>query len=299
MFRSHFRMALLASTCMASQAPPEEEGQIAETQPGPSIGSAQQAVGEDLPEGFKSWEEYRAKGGVLEETPPAEDTTKAAEGDDKLKGTEAGDKVVEETPEQKTARVAEVVKLSTDGMEPEMATKVTPFVQAFAETGTLTDQQITDAATATGMSAAMVRQYMAGAVALQEKSATQATAEQAAFVAPFHKEFGGEETYAEFQKWTGEDGSLTPEEVEAFNDALDNSPKAALQMAKQFKARWQASGAGDDVVDLTRGTGAEADSDKMGYVSQAEQNTAMADPRYRTDPAYRDAVIAKIAKSSY
>lgn len=266
--------------------------------PGPNIGSAQQAEGMDLPEGFTSWEDYNQKGGVLEEAAASGDTTAATEGDDTLAGAEAKDDVTE-TPEAKAQRVEETVKLSVDGMEPEMAEAVTPFVKAWAENGTLTDEEVTKAAAATKMSEAMVRQYMAGATALQAQASNADAVAQAAFVAPFYQEFGGETGYAEFQAWTAEKDNLTQDEQDAFNDALDNSPKAALQMAKQFKARMEAQGAGSDPTDLTRGTGAESNSEKGGYGSQAEMEEDMSNPKYREDAAFRASVAGKLAKSNF
>ena len=260
-----------------------------------SISGTNEVVGEELPEGYDSWEAYR----VAQQAAPGTDTTPAAEGVDTTEGASQTEETpAEETPEQKEARAKEMVRLSTEGMAPEMAEKVTPFVESFAKNGTLTEIEIKEAAKATGFSEAMIVQYMEGALYRTEKSAAEATQAEAALVKPFYEAFGGQDRYAAFSEWVDK-GGISKEEATAYNEALDKSPAAALELAKVYKARMESSGSGADPTDLTRGAQGGGSGEDGGYASSAEMEADMNDPRYKSDPAFRAKVAAKVGKSNF
>lgn len=301
MLRHHLTHMLASASMVCFMADPAAEtpaaGGAAET-PAP-IDPAQGVVAEELPEGYKDWEDYNQKNATQDTTAgtEGEDSTTGANGADTVEGGEAT-----ETPEAAEARVKELVDFTTDGMAPEMKEKVSPLVEAYAKNGDLTPAQITEAAAATGLSEEMVRQFMDGGKFRQQESTTQA----ADFVKPFHDTFGGADEFGKFQLWSSEkDASgkllnISAEDDAAYKEALENnSPKAALALLKQMKTAYEATGKGKPARDLTNGSQTETTAAAGGYASQAEMEADMNNPKYRSDAAFRAGVEAKIAKSSY
>jgi hypothetical protein len=187
----------------------------------------------------------------------------------------------------------EQLKEVTKGMAPEMAEKVAPFVKAFAETGTLTDEQVAEAAKATGMSEPMVRQYMAGA----EAEGIKQQVADAAIISRFAAPFGGPEGYDAFTTWA-KNGGLSEAEGATYDKMLEDNPDGAFALLTSFKERMESQGGGKAPRDLTRGggSGAEGPGDVFGSVQ--EQNAAINDPRYGQDKAYTDAVRAKVQRTT-
>lgn len=296
-FRHHSH--LLASTAMLCFIAAEGQetpagGGPKEEEEAPPVDPALGVVGEALPEGFKDWEDFNQRKGVL---PGAEetDTAAGAEGEDSIAAQE-------ETPEQAAARVKEVVDFTTEGMTDEMKGKVSPFVETYAKTGTLSDEEVAKAAEAVGLSKEFVLQFMDGAKYRQQEASNQATA----FVKPFHDTFGGAEEFAKFQTWSAEKDAggkllnISAEDDAAYQEALkNNSPKAALALLKQMKTAYEAAGKGPPARDLTAGAQSSGADQVQGYATQAEMEADMNDPKYRSDAAFRASVSAKLAKSNF
>ena len=103
---------------------------------------------------------------------------------------------------------------------------------------------------------------------------------------------GGEEKYNEMLGWAGQ--NLTEQEIEAYDSIMDKGDPAATYWAVQALAyRYQdANGVeGDLVQGKSPGAGGT-------FRSQAEVVQAMSDPRYDSDPAYRQDVMRKLERSN-
>lgn len=212
-----------------------------------------------LPEGYTSWEQYGQDVASGKVAPPAPATEAPAE-----------------TPQEEAPQVP-----------PELAAKLEPFNAEFTTSGTLSDESVAKAAKEFGVSEDMVRQYLAGA-----QATTSAT------VGQFHAQTGGAEGYADFQAWSAE--GMTKAEQDSLNAAYaSGNTAAALALQQQFVDRWKAEGNGPAAKDLTRTARNVPNADTQGYASLAEQKRDQADPRYASDEAFRNRVIARIAASTF
>lgn len=213
-----------------------------------------------------------------------------------------------ETPEAKAAREAAAKEAPApvdfkgtvfEGLSPEMQGKIAPFAAAYAENGTLTEAEVTEAAKATGFSEAAVKQFMAGAGATAANEAK-----------PLFDTFGGDAQFREFQTWTQQDGSLTAGEAKVINKALGLNPdgapdpkltpdyEMAAELMKGPMERWKAAGGGPAARDVTNAPQGPTGQDSGDvYESWAQLTKDQGSPAYRDDPAFRAKVEAKIARS--
>ena len=154
------------------------------------------------------------------------------------------------------------------------------FQQEYQETGELSEEAYA-ALEEAGFSQSMVDSWIAG----QDALATQMTADMQAIV-------GGGETYTEMVTWASQ--NLPAEEVEAYNATMDTQDPKMVRLAVQgLYARYRSEA---EPSLMQGGTGAVSTGGK--FESTAELTAAMSDPRYAKDPAYRQAVADKLAKSS-
>ena len=111
-------------------------------------------------------------------------------------------------------------------------------------------------------------------------------------VKALHNVAGGEKGYGEMLQWAKD--NVGKEEVEMFDAVINKGdPLACFFAVKALHYRYQdAQG-----VDAPMLTGKAAKSAPPGYKSQAQLIEAMNDPRYDKDPAYRQGVIEKLARS--
>ena len=104
---------------------------------------------------------------------------------------------------------------------------------------------------------------------------------------------GGEKTYSEMMAWAGE--NLKEQEIDMYDAVMDSGdPNAAYFAMQAMSFRYK------DTVgyegNLLQG---KASSERQkGFKSQAEVVSAMSDPRYDRDPAYRQEVMAKLEQSN-
>ena len=159
--------------------------------------------------------------------------------------------------------------------------ELTAFETEFAETGALSPESYEKLSKA-GIPKAMVDQYIAG----QQAMATQYQAEA-------HAQVGGAESYTAMVGWAA--ANLSDADKAAFNNAVDqggsNAKLAIAGLNAQFKA---AQGTNPTLLNGFAPSGA---SDVSGFRSTAELTTAMRDPRYAKDSAYRKDVEARLAAS--
>ena len=133
-----------------------------------------------------------------------------------------------------------------------------------------------------GMSPEMVNSWIAGQQAITDKI------QDIAF-----NSVGGAEQYQTIIDWAGK--SLAQNEIDSFNRALESSnPDDSLFAIKSLNARYQMEqGSSPNLLQgSTGGSSAEA------FTSLAEMSEAMKDPKYQTDPAFRDEVTRKLESSN-
>jgi hypothetical protein len=104
---------------------------------------------------------------------------------------------------------------------------------------------------------------------------------------------GGEQQYADMLSWASQ--NMTEQEIDMYDAVMDRGDPTACFFAVQALAYRFQDAIGVDGQLLT-GTTASEKADV--FRSQAEVVRAMADPRYDTDPAYRQDVYAKLERSN-
>lgn len=133
-----------------------------------------------------------------------------------------------------------------------------------------------------------------------QAAASQAKAAQDAMIADVTSVVeGGSEGYGKFIEWASK--ALSPAQKDAYNKALDSDPSVAKELLRGFNETFKATGLGAPPRDIAEeaSQGGSEGSLVQGFASQAEQQAAIRDPRYRKDAAYRKEVEGRIAKSNY
>ncbi len=103
---------------------------------------------------------------------------------------------------------------------------------------------------------------------------------------------GGEKEYANIVTWAGQ--NLSKAEVEAFDSLINTGNIAQIKLAVAgMKAQYQNSNGYEGRML----SGKPAKTPDGVFRSQADLVRAMNDPRYDSDPAYRDDVLAKLDRS--
>jgi hypothetical protein len=232
------------------------------------------AEGERTYAGFKTVEELEAAYATLSANgAPAADPTKLTVTPDKGENAEGS----EEGEKSKAEGDAEVKDaLTAAGL------KQDDFTREFTETGTLSDES-KDKLEKAGFPRAMVETYLSGL-----------RANQTAYEAQVFEPVGSREAYKELIGWAGK--NLDDAEIDAFNEAINsgNAAKAKLAVAGLAQRRGSPARPGSLLTGKTGGQDAV-----KPYASQAEVRSAINDPRYRSDPAYRKQHEARLMASSF
>lgn len=102
---------------------------------------------------------------------------------------------------------------------------------------------------------------------------------------------GGKETFEQMQQWATH--NLSKEQILAFNEIVTTSPNmdAAILAIKGLYADYRQA----QEPSLLQGKGSGHDTSV--FESLAQVTEAIKDPRYEKDPAYRQAVTSKLARS--
>lgn len=110
---------------------------------------------------------------------------------------------------------------------------------------------------------------------------------------------GGQDAYSDMVEWAAD--ALSDEEIAAYDEAVNSGDIAKVKMAVQgLNARWMAAaseGASEEPEEQI--TSKSAPGASSGYASFDEYMEAASDPRYDTNESYRNAVIAKLARSKF
>jgi len=154
------------------------------------------------------------------------------------------------------------------------------YYQEYNEEGGLTGKSYNELAKA-GIPKEMVDSWIEGQQALQER-----------FVQSAYSEVGGQENFKNMVEWAT--NNLPSNEVDAFNRAMDSSnPSDSMFAIKNLNARYMAENSQPNLLRGDTGTPSTG-----SFKSLAELRSAMADPQYATDPAFRDQVAEKLARSN-
>jgi len=181
----------------------------------------------------------------------------------------------EEAPEILKTTPSQVHKLLDDkGLD------FSVFQNEYNETGTLSQEAI-KALDDQGISEQMVSTWLKG---------QEAVAEQA--VEHLYKEVGGEENYNLMMDWAAD--NLQPWEVEAYNKQIENLDANTNFAVLGMQARYQNSvGIPPNLM-----SGDVGEDIAPRFESLAELTSAMSDPKYEKDPAYRARVAQKLRFSN-
>lgn len=213
-------------------------------------------------------------------TPDGSPVTPPDTSDDKKPDTEQKlPKAEESTRRESVEAVLEASGVSLSAIETE-----------YVDKGGLSDESYAKLEQA-GFSRAIVDTYIAGL----HSEAYKANAMVAQEVANIQALAGGSDGYAKMTEWAA--ANLTQEEVDGFNAiTATNNPTAIKLAVSSLHSRYQ-DAVGSDPK-LIHGSGAAPSARDDNFQSWDEVTRAMADPRYRADPAYNAAVAAKLARST-
>ena len=120
----------------------------------------------------------------------------------------------------------------------------------------------------------------------------QAQAVDAQAEAAILESVGGAESYQQMVQWAA--NTLDPAEVESYNQVTNSGNVAAIKFAVEaLSNRYKAA----EGYEAPLVTGKRGTAKQEGFRSHAELSRAIADPRYNRDPAYRQDVENKLARS--
>lgn len=218
-----------------------------------------------LPEGFANGEELAARYAELERSQGNVDSTDHAS----------------------SAASSESVPASQSDAEVLVASAGLDFEslnQEYASQGSLSAKSYADLERA-GISRETVDAYIEGQAAVA--SGIKAAVFSAA---------GGADAYADMVGWAAV--NLTAHEIDAYNAQMNSGDEFQMRLAVDgLKAQFVAeNGSAPKLIGGTSGQSSRSSGDV--FASTSDLTAAMKDPRYSTDASYRDAVIAKIGRSS-
>ena len=178
----------------------------------------------------------------------------------------------EATGEENASEVAEL--LDNKGLDFDV------FQQEYNETGGLSEDAY-EALQEAGFSRSLVDTWIQG----QDALASQITGQMYDVV-------GGQEEYSEMISWAAD--TLPESEIDAFNATMETQDPNMIRLAIQgLNARYRSEA---EPRLMQGGTGTVSSGGR--FESNAELTAAMSDPRYAKDPAYRQQVADKLARSS-
>ena len=152
----------------------------------------------------------------------------------------------------------------------------------FAENGELSDKAF-DALEKAGLPRSFVEQYIAGQQAMSVQQA-----------ATIQESIGGAGNYEAMAEWASE--NLADGDLDAFNDIVEGqSVEQARVAVKGLYAQFHAAGGKGPA--LVQGS-TSGDAGVKPFGSTAQVTEAMRDPRYASDPAYRENVEKRMSVSS-
>lgn len=183
----------------------------------------------------------------------------------------------EEAPVEEEAEVSDVGKALRD------------YSKEYEENGSLSDEAV-EALSAMD-SKELVKEYLKfyQENAAQQQQQQVKVADELAIL----QSVGGPEAYQELVGWAA--GNLAQEEISDFNGVVNSGNTAAIKFAVEALRNRRVAAEGNEAP-LVTGRKSQGTS-KDRFRSNAELARAIADPRYGSDPAYRQDVEQKLARS--
>jgi len=205
--------------------------------------------------------------------------------DEKFESPEDLAKAYNELQKKQSSKESKSKKDEAPAKEEEASVSLNSSVQKateeFAETGALTDKTFIELEKA-GLPRSFVEAYIAG----QESMSTSQALE-------IQNEVGGNANYNAMSEWATE--NLSDGDLDGFNSIVENGSVDQAKMAvKGLYAQFIS--AGGNPPELSQG-GTSGSSVKP-FGSAAQVTEAMRDPRYSSDPAFRDNVEKRLAVSN-
>lgn len=154
------------------------------------------------------------------------------------------------------------------------------FSREFGETGGLSDQSYQKLADA-GIPKEMVDAYIEGRMAVVDQAVTEITSV-----------VGGKENYQTMVNWAKT--NMSPAEIAAYDEVVSDGNVYTAKLAAEGLYRRYIEANGTNNRPLGGSTSGVATD---LFQSTAQVTSAMADPRYKADPAYRREVAEKLARS--
>ena len=218
---------------------------------------------------------------TTEETPEKETTEERPEWlDEKFKSPEDLAKAYNELQKKQSTKTEK--KSDTEEAPSSKANEVVSKAsEEFEEKGELSDKSFIELEKA-GISREMVESYIRG----QESIATSQALD-------IQNEVGGNANYNAMSEWASE--NLSDSDLDGFNSIVENGSVEQAKMAVKGLYS-QFISAGGTPPELSQG-GTSGSSVKP-FGSAAQVTEAMRDPRYSSDPAFRDNVEKRLAVSN-
>lgn len=166
---------------------------------------------------------------------------------------------------------------------PSIEQSLNSYADEFSKSGSLSEKSYGELAKL-GMPKKMVDAYIAGQQAIGAKLQNEV------FSAA-----GGADNYREMVQWAAT--NMSKAEIAAYNEALATGDQAKIILAvRGLAGSFSSSGAGSPPKVRLEGRSHARAAEP--FRSRAELTAAMADPRYRKDPAYRADVESRLSKSN-
>jgi len=173
------------------------------------------------------------------------------------------------------AEVAETVGVSTEAL--------TPYAEEYYSTGELAEDSFV-ALEGMGLSRELVTAFMQGQQAVQSAELNQ-----------IYESAGGLEAYQGAMAWAAQ--NMGPEEIQAYNAQVESGDITAATVAvKGLMARFAQGAPAPSQPALLQSEPA-GPGGTAPYQSLAEVMVDMKDPQYKTDPAFRAKVEARLSNS--
>jgi len=187
-----------------------------------------------------------------------------------------------QSPNELAKAYSELEKRLSAGQGPLDPGSLEAYSKEFFDNGDLSDDSVKKIASM-GIPENLVRAYVDGQKALVDSN----TKTMMGYA-------GGEESYTQIQNWAAE--NLPDDEIDAFNGIIESGNMSSIKMAIQgLKSRYEQSN-GSSGGRLIQGD--VAGPSGGAFRSIAEIVSAMKDPRYARDPAYRKDVESRVALSN-
>jgi hypothetical protein len=164
---------------------------------------------------------------------------------------------------------------------------IQPYVEEWQKTGELSDES--RKALEERFPKDLIDDYLAKSAQAAEFQETQAATE----LKNIYDSVGGEQSYQEIVAWASE--NLTDAQIEAYNEAVNSGSFAQADLAVKGLAAQYAQASGNK-PQLLRSK-PEGSPGAAPYESLAQVTADMKKPEYKTDPAFRAQVQARLSRS--